>query len=90
MLPQLALLPPLGHKEAIGTLGHPIALKLEDQLGLGHSSGDGQTPAFVIQIPRCQLAKKEPSSLPIFEPSQENFRAERKRSQDKPSQAENS
>jgi hypothetical protein len=27
---QLALLPPLGHKEAIGTLGYPIASKLED------------------------------------------------------------
>ena len=32
---QLALLPPLGHKEAIGTLGYPIASKL---LGLGHLS----------------------------------------------------
>ena len=30
MFLQLALLPPLGHKEAIGTLGYPIALKLED------------------------------------------------------------
>ena len=30
MLPQLGLLRPLGHKEAIGTLGYPIALKLED------------------------------------------------------------
>ena len=47
MLPQLVLLPPLGHKEAIGTLGYPIALKLEDYLGLGRSSGDGQTPAFI-------------------------------------------
>ena len=28
MLPQLVLLPPLGHKEAIATLGYPIALKL--------------------------------------------------------------
>ena len=27
---QLALLPLLGHKEAIGTLGYPIASKLED------------------------------------------------------------
>ena len=30
MFLQLVLLPPLGHKEAIGTLGHPIASKLED------------------------------------------------------------
>jgi hypothetical protein len=29
MLPQLVLLPPLGHKEAIGTLGYPIASKSE-------------------------------------------------------------
>ena len=29
MLTQLVLLPPLGHKEAIGTLGYPIASKLE-------------------------------------------------------------
>ncbi len=28
MFLQLALLPPLGHKEAIGTLGYPIASKL--------------------------------------------------------------
>ena len=34
MLPQLGLLPPLGHKKAIGTLGYPIASKLEDQLHL--------------------------------------------------------
>ena len=27
---QLASLPALGHKEAIGTFGYPIALKLED------------------------------------------------------------
>ena len=27
---QLGLLPPLGHKEAIGTLGYRIASKLED------------------------------------------------------------
>ena len=32
MFLQLALLPPLGHKEAIGTLGYPIASKLEDQI----------------------------------------------------------
>ena len=30
MFLQLGLLPPLGHKEAIGTLGYPIASKLED------------------------------------------------------------
>ena len=30
MFLQLALLPSLGHKEAIGTLGYTIALKLED------------------------------------------------------------
>ena len=30
MFLQLDLLPPLGHKEAIGTLGYPIASKLED------------------------------------------------------------
>ena len=30
MLPQLALLPPLSHKEAIGTLGYPISSKFED------------------------------------------------------------
>jgi hypothetical protein len=28
MLPQLGLLPPLGHKKAIGNLGYPIAWKL--------------------------------------------------------------
>jgi hypothetical protein len=27
---QLALLPPLGYKEAIGNLGYPIGSKLED------------------------------------------------------------
>ena len=32
MFVQLALLPSLGHKEAIGTLGYPIASKLEDYL----------------------------------------------------------
>jgi hypothetical protein len=30
MFLQLALLPPLGHKKAIGTIGYPIASKLED------------------------------------------------------------
>ena len=30
IFPQLGLLPPLGHKEAIGTLGYPIASKLEE------------------------------------------------------------
>jgi hypothetical protein len=30
MFLQLALLPSLGHKEAISTLGYPIASKLED------------------------------------------------------------
>ena len=30
MLPQLSLLPPLDHKEAIGALGYPIDTKLED------------------------------------------------------------
>ena len=30
MFLQLVLLPPLGHKEAIGTLGYCLALKLED------------------------------------------------------------
>ena len=30
MLPQLALLPPLGHMEAMRTLGYPIALQLKD------------------------------------------------------------
>ena len=30
IIPQLGLLPPLGHKEAIGTLGYPIPSKLED------------------------------------------------------------
>ena len=48
MLPQLVLLPPLGHKQAIGTLGYPIASKLEDWLGFEHSSVDTQTPAFII------------------------------------------
>ena len=43
MLPELVLLPPLGHKEAIGTLGYSIASKLEDQLAFGHSSVDKQT-----------------------------------------------
>ena len=43
MFLQLTLLPLLGHKEAIGTLGYPIASKLEDELGLGHCSVDRQT-----------------------------------------------
>ena len=43
MLPQLVLLPLLGHKKAIGTLGYPIASKLEDYLGLGHHSVHRQT-----------------------------------------------
>jgi hypothetical protein len=30
MFLQLVLLPPSGHKEAMHTLGYPIALKLED------------------------------------------------------------
>ena len=30
MFLQLALLPPLGHKKATGTLGYPIASKLEE------------------------------------------------------------
>ena len=30
MFLQLALLPPLGHKQAIGTFGYPMASKLED------------------------------------------------------------
>ena len=30
MFLQLVLLPPLGHKEAIGTLGYHIASKLDD------------------------------------------------------------
>ena len=54
MFLQLALLPMLGHKEAIGTLGYPIASKLGDQLGLEHSSVDRQTdkhtPDFIIQM----------------------------------------
>ena len=32
MFLQLALLPPLGHKVAIGIRGYPIASKLEDQI----------------------------------------------------------
>ena len=51
MLPQLDLLPPLGHKEAIGTLGYPIASKLEDKLHLYiWVLTDRQTPAFIIYI----------------------------------------
>ena len=38
MFLQLVLLPPLGHKEAIGTLGYAIASKLEDKLALEHCS----------------------------------------------------
>jgi hypothetical protein len=34
MFLQLALLPPLGHKKAIGTLGYPIDSKLEDKEGM--------------------------------------------------------
>ena len=48
MLIQLGLLPPLGHKEAIGTLGYPIASKLEDKLALEHSSVRKHTPDFII------------------------------------------
>ena len=43
MLLKLVLLPPLGHKKAIGTLGYPVASKMEDWLALEHSFGDGQT-----------------------------------------------
>ena len=53
MLLQLDLLPPLGHKEAIDTLGYPIASKLEDQLHLYiRVLTNTQTPAFIIQIPK--------------------------------------
>ena len=48
IFPQLGLLPPLGHKEAIGTLGYPIASKLEDKLALEHSSVRKHTPDFII------------------------------------------
>ena len=34
MLTQIVLLPPLGHEEAIGTLGYHIASKLEDKEGI--------------------------------------------------------
>ena len=50
MFLQLALLPPLGHKKAIGTLGYPIASKLEDQLGLGRCSVDTQTNTGLYNI----------------------------------------
>ena len=50
MLPQIVLLPPLGHKEAIGTLGYPIASKLGDQLGLEHSSVDKHTHIRLYNI----------------------------------------
>ena len=43
MFLQLSLLPPLGHKEVIGTLGYPIASKLDDYLGFEHLSADRQT-----------------------------------------------
>ena len=61
---QLALLPPLGHKEAqlckeaIGTLGYPIASKLEDQLALEHLSVDRQTDKHLYRQkknPRVRL-----------------------------------
>ena len=50
MLLQLVLLPLLGHKEAMRTLGYPIALKLEDQLGFEHSSVDRQTNTGLYDI----------------------------------------
>ena len=53
MLPHLVLLPPLGHKEAIGTLGYPIASKLEDQLHLYIqvlTDTHTHTSAFIIQM----------------------------------------
>ena len=50
MLPQLPLLPPLGHKKAIGTLGYPIASKLEDYLAFGHSSVDKHTNTGLYNI----------------------------------------
>ena len=50
MLPQLALLPLLGHKKAIGTLGYPIASKLEDYLAFGHSSVDKHTNTGLYNI----------------------------------------
>ena len=58
MFLQLALLPPLGHKEAIGTLGYPIASKLEDQLALEHLSVDRQTDKHLYRQkknPRVRL-----------------------------------
>ena len=50
MLPQIVLLPPLGHKEAIGTLGYPIASKLGDQLAFGHFGSDTQTHTGLYNI----------------------------------------
>ena len=50
MFPQIVLLPSLGNKEAIGTLGYPIASKLGDQLGLGHSSVHRQTHTGLYNI----------------------------------------
>ena len=46
----VALLPPLGHKKAIGTLGYPIASKLEDYLAFGHSSVDKHTNTGLYNI----------------------------------------
>ena len=67
MLPQIVLLPPLGHKEAIGTLGYPIASKLGDQLGLGHSSVDKQTHTRLYNIDLLIMSSSEKVLLkPIF------------------------
>ena len=56
MLPQLSLLPPLGHKEAIGTLGYTIASKLEDYLvTFVHSSVDRQTNTGLYNIDSKKL-----------------------------------
>ena len=50
MLPQIVLLPPLGHKEAIGTLGYPIVSKLEDKVAFVHVSVDRQTHTRLYNI----------------------------------------
>ena len=49
MFLQQGLIPLLGHKKAIGTLGYPIASKLEDYLA-EHLSGDRQTNTSLYNI----------------------------------------
>ena len=53
MLPQLGLLPPLGHKEAIGTLGYPHSLKTGGLVTFVHCIVHRQTNTGLYNIGSC-------------------------------------